>query len=710
MKKHWKEEIQDLKSGTKFHKLFIPIIIFFYGEISGQISINGFCKFESFNVSAGFSKIYSLNFNGDSYSDILLFSPKQKKFDLLPGLPKVQFEKSLSSVSSSPFSAIDNFVSTQKSKNGFLFISRNTKRFGFFRLNKSGKILQTSSITLKSSPDKLIVEDFDNDGVYEALIGGISYAGLTIMKEKNGRFVEHSFATQNTYSEVTSFFINSDEFLDLAAFDPMNNELHFYFNDGKGNFKLARKIDMLRNISNLHSFDFNLDGFLDLIYEQSENIVVQFGDAENSFSTQKKILTKNKPDKFIYGDFNRDGLIDFAYLNLNLSSLFILFQQDENVFSEEMMLLKKNSLTDLIPFYSRFIDGILSLSSDGKLYLISRLTRFGDETKTIFASDDPAIDFFDYTKNNTPDIAILDRANSKIKLIIRNDAGVPALYFEIPTFEKFSRMIVYDEQPLHKTIFLYNRNKKVIQVIEADLEKFNVARSFIYSDGGISDLKLKYQENNFPQLIVSVKINRAQFISSYVKVDGRYQRTKLSRIDEDISRFFFAGEEKFFYWKETGNESALYFRENIFASSIKLYSYNDAQTKRYFSEYLKSDFSGSIFSYFIAGDLKYFLIRNENAQNVVRNSIVDATTPEKKFMLKSVTTFSQAVNKIYLYLPHENSLHTFELRNRLNKIIATKLAEFQTDKDFSIQPMTLKDRFVLYFDRSDNHLTLARLK
>lgn len=711
MKKHWKEEIQDLKSGIKFHSLFIPLFLFFYNEVSGQIAINGFCKYESIEVGGGFTNLYSLNINGDAHTDLILFSPRQNKFNLLAGASKELFEKQIDNNVSHPFSSLDNFSSKQKNKEGHVFVSRTKKKFGFVRFDKKGNVAQIKSVSLKSFPDKLLSEDFDNDGANETAICGVGYSGISIMTEKNGKFLERNFALQYSYVELASFLINGDEFLDIAAFEPLSNQIHFYFNDGKSNFTLSRKIDAVRNLSQLHSFDFNLDGFTDLIYEQDGNITVQLGDEEGFFNRQLKIVTKHKPDKFIYGDFNKDGLIDLAYLNKEFSSVYVLFQKDENNFASEFLILKKDFLSDLIPFYSRFIDGILSLSESGQLFLISRLNRFGDETKLIFASDEPALDFFDYSKNTTPDFAILDGTNKRIKLIIRNDAGIPALYYEIPTLEKYRGMIIWDREPFKKYFILFNRYKNEIQIITADLKNFKIVRSFIYADGSIFDLKLETSAVSAkPKIYVSVKINLTQYISAYEEIEGKYSRKSMRQIDENISRFFFTESEKLFYWKEAGYQNSLYFKENILAPAIKLYSYNQSESEKIFSEYLSSNVSSSVYSYFISEQINFLLARNENAQNIVRSSILSEIDGEGKFILKSVRAFKDGGSQIYLYLPHQNSLYNFELKTRMNKIISTKILEMQSEKDFSVQRLMLKDNYAIYFQRADNHLTLAKLK
>lgn len=85
-----KEERTALKTGiSKFKTLLFFVLI--SEIISPQIPFKGFCKLNSFNVDSGFTKIFSINFNNDEHSDLLVYNPTQKKAALYAGKSGTKF-------------------------------------------------------------------------------------------------------------------------------------------------------------------------------------------------------------------------------------------------------------------------------------------------------------------------------------------------------------------------------------------------------------------------------------------------------------------------------------------------------------------------------------------------------------------------------------------------------------------------------------------
>src|SRR3989304_5432052 len=64
---------------------FLFFFLFLSSEVFPQIPINGFCKFNSYNFSPGYSKFFSLNFNNDSYSDLILYDPSSNRIAAIQG-------------------------------------------------------------------------------------------------------------------------------------------------------------------------------------------------------------------------------------------------------------------------------------------------------------------------------------------------------------------------------------------------------------------------------------------------------------------------------------------------------------------------------------------------------------------------------------------------------------------------------------------------
>ena len=86
MKKPYNEEKIGLR--IEFNTIRILLIAFFLSEeIFSQIPINGFCQYKNFNIEQNFNCLLSLNYNDDSYSDLILYNPQLKKIVSISGEP-----------------------------------------------------------------------------------------------------------------------------------------------------------------------------------------------------------------------------------------------------------------------------------------------------------------------------------------------------------------------------------------------------------------------------------------------------------------------------------------------------------------------------------------------------------------------------------------------------------------------------------------------
>jgi len=63
--------------------------------VNAQIPINGFCKYTSFDVQPNYTNLFSLNFNKDSYTDLMLFSDSSKNINSIKGFANEKFQSRL---------------------------------------------------------------------------------------------------------------------------------------------------------------------------------------------------------------------------------------------------------------------------------------------------------------------------------------------------------------------------------------------------------------------------------------------------------------------------------------------------------------------------------------------------------------------------------------------------------------------------------------
>ena len=102
----------------------------------------------------------------------------------------------------------------------------------------------------------------------------------------------------------------------------------------------------------------NLDSYQDLIFLEGNKLKIIYGDFSSSYSKQIEIETRHSPNDFIIGDFNKDGRIDLAYFSADASVASVIFAESDYNFFDEIPILYKEGMKSIIPFYSKFIDGL----------------------------------------------------------------------------------------------------------------------------------------------------------------------------------------------------------------------------------------------------------------------------------------------------------------------------------------------------------------
>ncbi|HRI48450.1 MAG TPA: hypothetical protein PK559_15195, partial [Ignavibacteriaceae bacterium] len=80
----------DLNLEPKKFKLLL-YFLFIFVDAFPQFYLNGFCKYESFDIPNNFDSFYALNFNADSYNDLLLLNNSEYKAATLLGESEGKF-------------------------------------------------------------------------------------------------------------------------------------------------------------------------------------------------------------------------------------------------------------------------------------------------------------------------------------------------------------------------------------------------------------------------------------------------------------------------------------------------------------------------------------------------------------------------------------------------------------------------------------------
>ena len=495
-----KEERTVLKTGKSKFKTFL-LFVLLSEIISPQIPFKGFCKLNSFDVDSGYTKIFSFNYNQNEYSDLLIFNPAEKKAVIAEGSSGSKF---IANNISLPIeiSAIEPIILPNNIVKSFAITSRKNRSFGILKFSSTGKPSLVSQIKFNSYPENISIANNNLENYQEFLLSGNSFDGLSIVTLENNRLKEKQILEKQVFKNAQFIDLNSDGYEDIAALNSIENKLHLLFNNSRGDFKELRNLNIDEDVLSMNIFDINYDQFKDIIISTKSYIKIYFGDGIASFGKTIIIQTSYHANKFVIGDFNHDGFFDINYLSIDKGIISTIFAKDFDLFYPEFIQKKEKGIIDVIPFFSKFVYGAAYLNQNGKVHILSSVALMSDDQQMALGVEPNLITSFDHINNGIIDFAFTDDFDKKLKFIIRNNAGLAERLFSINLYEEHNKIVGFSNSKSVKTFFLYSTDKKIIESLEIDFEKFSFNRKFHYAEGLIEDLIVKPDSKGDAELFI----------------------------------------------------------------------------------------------------------------------------------------------------------------------------------------------------------------
>ncbi len=715
MKKPYNEEKIGLR--IEFNTIRILLIAFFLSEeIFSQIPINGFCQYKNFNIEQNFNCLLSLNYNDDSYSDLILYNPQLKKIVSLSGEPNGSFGKPVLSKVPFEITNIQNLVEENKTIKRYAFTSRQNFRAGIYSFRKNGRAVLSSSIKFNSYPENLSTADVNNNGKDEILVSGSAFNGLSIISQNGSSLKAQKVVENVSFSQAIFADLNNDGLSDIAAFNVLNNNLVFFYNDGVERFNQVRTIQMDQPISSLHAFDMNLDSYTDLVFVKGNSINILYGDFTSSYDSVTTIPTHYYPDQIITGDFNKDGRIDIAYINREEGILSVIYSKGEKSFYPEMIYLQKDKINNLIPYYSKFINGIALISPEGSLYTITNLRSISNNINISTGAKPSAITFFDNGNNGIYDICYIDNFNRSLSFIVRNSAGIPSLFYSYPLFQDQEKIVVDNTNSDVKIFFCYTPGKKLIEIMKLNFKQNKFERRTVYSPGKIEDLKIKSAQNSFDNIYVSYIKNGLLGFSIMEYRDYRYTNTNFSNLATNVycSNVTLQNGPGVVFWRNAGKFILMQqiLIGNASGGNKTLYSMNAADSLAilsYTSDLLNNSDENTIS--FINGKNQNFAIftNYKTTVKIKKSGFSDDFKIDSLSQLYFGTSRINGLNKLFVYLPNKNVILRLDFLNKGRSLVSTEIISVGEVYNYFIKNMSFNHFYLVYTDKTDDCIKIKQL-
>lgn len=713
MKKPCAGEIQGLKIEIINIKL-LSLILLLSIEVFPQIPINGFCKFNRFDVDPGFTNLFTLNYNNDSYTDLVLFNPSKKIIESVDGKQSGNFSAPRQSHAPSGISRIQSITDQNNNITGYVYCSRKSMKAGMVSFGKNGRPLFEQEIKLKSYPDNIAASDIKENSNPVVLLSGRSFDGLSLLSTKNKKLIESRITGKTVFSFAQFIDINHDGYPDIAAFNLSSPSLDLFYNKGNNEFNKLQSFPFTEQIYSLKTSDIDLDSYDDIIVSKRNSIEIFYGSFNSSFENRKVFATEYNPERMITGDFNKDGRIDIAYLDTQAGVLSVLFGKDNREFYPEVIYFRKEGCTNLIPYYSKFINGIAVINKNGSLYTITNFTGVSEETNISLGVSQQGINYFDHNHDGIPDICFIDNTEHSLNLIIRNSSGFPSNYYSIPINGTPSK-IYTDNYKDKVTFYCYSPGKKLIEVVNLDYYHSTYDKKSFYVRNGIKNIRAEHNDEGEVKLYV-IQLEMGKLSATvFSNISSNYLNSNFLISDNVIDAS--TGEESYsdlYFWQNNRESLTLYGSsyKNNFQNPELRYSVKLNEIRNLLS---------------LTGDLipgkketNFSLIKSHESGIAISLSGNSVSTANRKDLIAGLPDndrlyYTGAMNfkgndKIFFNSPEEGVIKRIDLINKGRNFSVSPVISAQFAGDYFIKNLNLRDFHIVYIDSKENCITIKPLK
>ena len=210
--------------------------------------------------------------------------------------------------------------------------------------NGDGTFNRAVTYIVGNTPRELRTADFNGDGFIDVATGNETDNTVSIiLGNGDGTFKAASAYTIGDYDAVTEFSIgdiNLDGRLDIVVPNRTDETMSLLLGNGDGTFAV-QTLNITHSgggarIDDVELSDVNDDGYLDLIYSDSQNasglVSVQLGNGDATFKARQDYVVSSGPRSISMTDFNGDGYEDLVVTTEDNNTVNILFGNSDGTF------------------------------------------------------------------------------------------------------------------------------------------------------------------------------------------------------------------------------------------------------------------------------------------------------------------------------------------------------------------------------------------
>jgi len=707
MRRHLKGGNTDLKTGRNYSLLILFLIL--PQNNSAQIPINGFCEYNSYHIPSGYEYCLPVDTNNDSYSEIILYSSSKKKIAVVTGLTDGN------NLSVKEFSVPFEISQLEPIKNtdNYVFISRQNRLLGLIQIFGDEKPTIISKLEFDSFPENINLGDVNNYGVEEFLISGSGFEGISLIYQNKEKLRESKIIGSSSFCFSALIDLSNDGYYDIATCNLLERSLQFYYNDGEGNFNLMRSVPSDKKFYSINSYDVDTDNFEDLVVSNSGSITILYGDFQSSYDEKVVIQVEHIPEEVLLGDFNQDGFTDLAYVDYTNGALSVIIGNDGREFYEEVLYRKKAGLTDV----HQSNNTLWFLSDDGQLFSIGRFNSFTKSVNFVPAVSPTTIQYFDYSEDGVMDLCFIDSYKSELNLFIRNEKGIPSLYYSMPVSSDHEEIISEVTTSGDNIFYCFTKGDRLIEIIKTNFENETIERKQLYSPGDIQDLKVKRVDSTLANIFVTYNSTNRFVLGKFEYRDLSVTFKLYPSVDRNVlySELIASEEPIIYYWKEYSD--TLFYKKAVIKASPNEYENiihlpkTDSVVFSSLSADLLNNGSSHVISVVGTNESNFTLVSNYWMPDVSTSLIF----PEWLNMKDENQLFFSFINSgtkknLAVYSPGNKSLSKVVLSNKSKRLNFTKLIDSVDAADYFIESIFPGNYHFVFSNKREGCISIIQLK
>lgn len=448
MSKHSLEEVIEFNKRkiNRFTLVFFLIIVVVNSSWAQpfkdflQVSLNGFGLYFPIDEKFSLNNLFvydidqdgNLDFGGLNESGKILLIYYGKGLNQFNPPIKIHFPRKISGlvVKKLNINKYVNLVLWSKLENQiriYSFINRYL-RFNYV-INTECCISEVTPVNLDLYPES------------ELVLSGANFRGIAIINLRRSSY-QIQYIDDGYYTNVVPFQLNSDELIDLVAYNIREKSLVKFRNNGFLHFSKNIHTTFVDEINQLLKGDFNDDNISDLmiIPKLSKQFFIAYGNGFGSFSHIENFFNNYEMNNAITYDFNRDLIDDLIFYNRKSRIIAVKgISKNTNYSEKSIPILRTENLYSFVPYKTVTSKGIL-FSTEKGIFSIVKLS-IPTETLTFALAVEPvALESFYLEKETFPIILIIDSFDKTLRLILRNEYNYPKDLFLVKLSSDYNRI------------------------------------------------------------------------------------------------------------------------------------------------------------------------------------------------------------------------------------------------------------------------------